>query len=46
MTLPLISALGKQGQVDLYEFEDSVVYIVSFRISRATQQDSDLKKNK
>jgi hypothetical protein len=35
--MPLVSALGRQGQVDLYEFEVSVLNIVSSRLARATQ---------
>ena len=35
---PLIPALGKQRQEDLCEFEDSLVYRVSFRTARATQR--------
>ena len=32
----LILVLGRPGQVDLCEFEASLVYTVSFRIARAT----------
>jgi hypothetical protein len=35
--MPLIPALGQQMEVDLCEFEASLVYIVSFRTARATQ---------
>jgi hypothetical protein len=34
---PLISALRKQRQVDLCEFETNLIYMVSFRTARATQ---------
>ena len=33
---PLIPALGKQRQVDLYEFKGSLVYIGNFRLAIAT----------
>jgi hypothetical protein len=36
VAVPSISALGKQKQVDVCEFEASLVYIVSSRTSRAT----------
>ena len=35
---PLIPALGKQRQVDLYEFEASLVYRASCRTARAIQR--------
>jgi hypothetical protein len=34
----LTSALKRQRQVDLCEFEDSLVYIVSFRTAKATHR--------
>ena len=36
--LPLIPALGKQGQVGIYEFEAILVYIKSSRIARAIKK--------
>ena len=42
---PLILALGRQRQADLYEFETSLVYKASSRIARATQRNS-VSKNK
>ena len=36
--MPLISALRRHRQADFCEFEDSLVYRVSFRIARATQR--------
>jgi hypothetical protein len=33
--MPLIIALRRQRQVDLFEFKVSLVYIVKFRIARA-----------
>jgi hypothetical protein len=33
---PLIPALRRQGQVDLYDLEDSLVYRTSFRTAKAT----------
>ena len=41
--MPIISALGKQRQVDLSEFEDSLVYSVSSRTAKATQRNPVLK---
>ena len=35
--MPVISALGRQRQEDLSEFEASLVYKVSSRTARATQ---------
>jgi hypothetical protein len=32
-----IPALGKESYIDLCEFEVSLVYIVSFRTTRATE---------
>ena len=34
---PLISVPGRQSLVDLCEFEDSLVYVVSFRSTSAVQ---------
>ena len=34
--MPLVSILRRQKQVDLCEFETSLVYIVSSRTARAT----------
>jgi len=42
--MPLISALGRQRRVDLYEFEASLDYRVSSRAPRATQRGPVLKK--
>ena len=36
--MPLIPALGRQRQANLYEFEVNLVYRVSFRIARAVIQ--------
>ena len=36
--MPLIPALRRQRQVDLCEFEGSMVYRVSFRTAKATQK--------
>jgi hypothetical protein len=36
--MPLILALGKQRQADLYEFETSLGYRVSFKTAKATQR--------
>jgi hypothetical protein len=40
-------SLGKQRQADLYEFEASLVYIVSFRTAKATHSEtlSQTKQN-
>jgi hypothetical protein len=35
---PLILALRRQRQADLFEFEASLVYRVSYRTARATQR--------
>ena len=40
---PLIPAFGRQRQVDLCEFEASLVYRVSSRTDRVTQRNSVLK---
>ena len=43
--MPLILALGRQRQADLYEFEASMVYRVSSRTgSKATQRNPVSKK--
>jgi hypothetical protein len=45
--MPLISALGRQRQVDLSEFEASLVCSMSSRTARAIQRNPVLKnKNK
>jgi len=41
--MPLSLALGRWRQVDLCEFEVSLVYKASFRITRATQRNPVLK---
>jgi hypothetical protein len=41
----LILALGRQKQLDLYEFKANLVYIVKSRPARATQLDSVSKNN-
>ena len=38
--MPLISALGRQRQMDFCEFEASLVYKVSARTARATQRET------
>ena len=43
---PLIPALRRQRQVDVYEFEASLVYRSSSRTARATQKNPALKKKK
>jgi hypothetical protein len=35
---PLIPALGRRRQMDLCEFEVSLIYIASFRPTQATQR--------
>jgi hypothetical protein len=42
---PLISALGRQRQVDLCEFKASLVYRMNSRTARATQR-NPVSKNK
>ena len=42
--MPFIPALGRQGQVDLCEFEASLVYGVSSRTVRATQRNLSQKQ--
>jgi hypothetical protein len=44
--MPLIPALRRQRQVDLCEFEASLVYTASSRTARVTQRNSVLEKNK
>jgi hypothetical protein len=47
--MPLVLALGKQRQVDLFEFEASLFYRVSYRTTRATQKNpapASKQKNK
>jgi hypothetical protein len=43
---PLVPALGRQRQVDLCEFEVSLVYRVSSRIVKAKRRDPVLKTNR
>ena len=43
---PLIPALEKQRQVDLYNFEASLVYRVSSRTARMISQRNPVLKNK
>ena len=43
--MSLITALGRQGQADSYEFEASVLYRV-IRTARAATQRSPVSKNK
>jgi hypothetical protein len=43
---PLIPALGRQRQVDLCEFEASLVYRMSSRTARAIQRNPCLEKTK
>ena len=42
----LTPALRRQRQVDLYEFEASMVYSVSFRTGSKAAQRSPVSKNK
>ena len=42
---PLITALGKQRQVDLNEFEASLFYRVSSRTARTVKQRNPVLKN-
>jgi hypothetical protein len=41
--MPLIPALGRQRQADLYECEGSQTYRASFRIARATERNPSQK---
>ena len=43
--MPLIPALGRQRQVDLSEFEASLVYIASSRTARTVKQRNPVLKN-
>lgn len=43
--MPLIPALGRQRQVDLYEFEVSLVYKVSYSSARAATWRNFVSKN-
>ena len=38
--MPLIPALGRQSQADLYEFEASLIYRVSSKTARDTQRNN------
>jgi hypothetical protein len=42
--MPLIPALRRLRQVDLCEFEASMIYIASSKIARTTLRDPVLKK--
>ena len=44
--MPLILALGRQGQVDLCEFKASLVYKESSRTARAVTERNPVLKNK
>ena len=44
--VPLIPALQRQRQAGIHKFEPSLVYIVSFWTSRATEQEPVLETNK
>ena len=44
--MPLIPALGRQRQVDICEFEASLVYKVSPRTARALQRNTVLNTKK
>ena len=45
--MPLVIALGRQGQANLYKFQVSLVYRVSSRTARATQRNPvSIKQNK
>ena len=43
--MPLIPALGKQRQVDLYEFKSSLVYKESSKTAWAVTQRNSVLKN-
>lgn len=43
---PLIPEFSRQRQADCYEFEASLVYVVSFRTARAVWRDSVSKQSK
>jgi hypothetical protein len=44
--MPFVPALGKQGQVDRYEFKAGLIYRASSRTARATQRNPVSKKKK
>ena len=44
--MPLVPALGRQRQADLYEFNASLVYRASSRRAKAVTQRSPILKNK
>jgi hypothetical protein len=44
--MPLILEPGRQKQVDLCDFEASLVYRASYRTDRATQRNPVLGRNK
>ena len=44
--MPLIPALERQKQVDIYEFKASLVYRASSRTARAVTQRNPVSKNK
>lgn len=44
--LPAIPALGRQGQRDYHKFKANMVYVVSYRPIRATDQNLPLKISK
>ena len=44
--MPLITALERQSQADLCEFEANLDYTVSSRTARATQRSPGSKKRK
>jgi hypothetical protein len=44
--MPLVPALGRQRQVDLYKFEAKQVYRASSRTARTTQRNPVLKNEK
>ena len=44
--MPLITALGRQRQVDLCKIKDSLVYIGSSRLARGIQRNLVSKKKK
>ena len=44
--MPLIPALGRQRQIDLCEFEASLVYKASSRTARAVTTKNPVSKNK
>ena len=44
--MPLIPALGRQRQANLYEFKANLVYRVNSRTTRVTQRNPSSKKKK